>query len=302
MTQFRNRPVDRRAMIQSGLLASACAATMSEATGTAPPQAAAGTSGYADVDGHRIYYERHGFGADIPIVLLHGGAMAIPTAWGDILPRFAARRPVIAIEAQGHGATPDRPGPFRLERLIDDVAGVLDQLSIAQADLFGMSLGGMTALGLAIRHPGRVRAVTMLSAAYQPQGMLPELVMLQRNPQHQPSAALVPLLPTAQHFAAWQADYQMRAPDPANFQNMLGRLTQMLGKWPGWSREQLAGIRARTLIGIGDNDFVRLEHAVEMHAIIPGAQLAILPGTTHMTMMDRGAWLVDMTEARARMI
>ena len=298
MPQIRNQPIDRRTMIQAGILAAACAGTTSAAAEAAPPQPAVGTGGYAPVDGHRIYYERHGSGAGVPIVLLHGGGMAIPTAWGDILSRFAARRPVIAIEAQGHGATPDRPGPFRLERLIDDVTGVLDQLSIAQADLFGMSLGGMTALGLAIRHPGKVRAVTALSAAYQPQGMLPELVMLQRNPQHPPSAALLPLLPTPQHFAAWQADYQKRAPDSANFQSMLGRLTKMLGDWPGWSREQLAGIRARTLIGVGDNDFIRPEHAVEMHTIIPGAQLAILPGTTHMTMLDHGAWLVDMAEAR----
>jgi pimeloyl-ACP methyl ester carboxylesterase len=83
--------------------------------------------------------------------------MAIPTAWSDIMPRFAARRPVIAIEAQGHGATPDRPGPFRLAQLIDDVAGVLDALRIQRADLFGFSLGGMTALGMAINHPDRVR-------------------------------------------------------------------------------------------------------------------------------------------------
>jgi len=298
VTQLPNQPIDRRTIIQTGFLAGACAGMISEATQAAPAQQAAGAGNYANVDGHRIYYERHGRGAGMPIVLLHGGAMAIPTAWGDILPRFAARRPVIAIEAQGHGATPDRPGPFRLERLIDDVAGVLDQLGIAQADLLGHSLGGMTALGLAIRHPGKVRAVTMLSVSYQPQGLLPELVMVQRNPQHQPSAALVPLLPTEQNFAAWQADYQRRAPNPATFQNMLGRLTQMLGKWQGWSREQLAGIRARILIGIGDKDFVRREHAVEMHALIPGAQLAILPGTAHVKMMDRGAWLVDMTEAR----
>ena len=299
MIQIPNQPIDRRTMIQTGFMAVACAGMVSEAAEAAPARQAAGAGDYANVDGHRIYYERHGRGAGIPIVLLHGGALAIPTAWGDILPRFAARRPVIAIEAQGHGATPDRPGPFRLERLIDDVAGVLDQLGIAQADLFGFSLGGMTALGMAIRHPGKVRAITTLSAAYRSEGMLPELVTVQRNPQHQPSAALLRLLPTQQHFAAWLADYQRRAPDPANFQNMLGRLTRMLAEWPGWSQEQLAGIRARTLIGIGDNDFVRPEHAVEMRAMIPGAQLAILPGTTHLEMLGRGSWLVDMAEARS---
>jgi pimeloyl-ACP methyl ester carboxylesterase len=215
------------------------------------------------------------------------------------MPRFAARRPVIAIDAQGHGATPDRPGPFRLERLIDDVAGVLDALRIETADLFGRSLGGMTALGMAINHPDRVRAATILSAGYKAEGSLPDLLEIQRNPQHQPSPALKPLLPTAEDFASWQADYQRRAPDPGNFMNMSERLTRMLAEWSGWTPDQLAAVRARVLIGIGDNDFVLPAHALEMKTLIPGAQLAILPGTTHMTMLDHADWLVEMAEARA---
>jgi pimeloyl-ACP methyl ester carboxylesterase len=122
---------------------------------------------------------------------------------------------------------------------------------------------------------------------------------MQRNPQHQPSAALMPLLPTRKDFASWQADYQRRAPDPANFPNMLGRLTRMLAEWPGWTPNQLATVRAKTLIGIGDNDFIRPAHALEMQTLILGAQLAILPGTRHMTMLDHGAWLVEMAGRRA---
>lgn len=261
------------------------------------------TSGYATVDGLRVYYEVHGGrldGGKTPIVLLHGGMMAIETAFAeDLLPRFARTRPVIAIELQGHGHTGDRDGPITVDQMVEDAAGVLAHLKVKQADLFGHSLGGMISMGMAIRHPGVVRSAIALSSTYTLEGMLPELVKMQRDdPTHQPSAELVPLLPTEADFAAWRAHYERNAPDPSAFDRVLAKLNKMLAEWKGWTPAELRAVRVPVLLAIGDNDFVRIEHAAEMARLIPGAQLAVLPGTTHMNIIKRGAWLEPLINAR----
>ncbi|MFN3514126.1 MAG: alpha/beta fold hydrolase [Phenylobacterium sp.] len=259
-------------------------------------------TGYAAVDGLKVYYEVHGgspTGGRTPLVLLHGGMMAIDTAFTrDLIPRFSKTRPVIAIEQQGHGHTGDRPGPFAVERMVDDTAGVLKHLGVPRAHLFGHSLGGMIATGMAIRHPDLTASAAVVSAFYRLDGMLPELVKMQTDPNHVPSPEIVPLLPTEQDFAAWKANFDRHNPDPASFESVLERLNAMLGGWTGWTDAQLRAIRSPVLIAIGDNDFTRIEHAADMYRLIPGAKLAILPDTTHMNIIERGAWLEPMVEAR----
>jgi pimeloyl-ACP methyl ester carboxylesterase len=259
-------------------------------------------SGYAMIDGLRVYYELHGgapTGGKTPIVLLHGGVMTIDTAFAeDLIPRFSRRRPVIAIEQQGHGHTADRDGPAEVSRMVDDTAGVLAHLGVKQAHFFGHSLGGMISMGMAIRHPGVVRSVTALSSTYVLEGMLPELVKMQRDPTHQPSPELVPLLPTEADFSAWHQSFRGSAPDPTAFEAILVKLNKMLAGWQGWSRDELRSVRAPVLLAIGDHDFVKIEHAADMARLIPNAQFAVLPGTTHMTILKRGAWIEPMFEAR----
>jgi pimeloyl-ACP methyl ester carboxylesterase len=108
---------------------------------------------YAHLPGLDIYYEVHGAGR--PLVLLHGGLLTIESNFDGILPSLAKTRQVIAIELQGHGRTADTDRAFDLEYLADDVVGVLDELGIDRADIFGFSLGGLVALQLAMRHPDR---------------------------------------------------------------------------------------------------------------------------------------------------
>lgn len=292
---------DRRSLLGAGavLAAGLSAATKSSAKDADPPGV---THGYANVSGLRVYYEVHGgpLAADkVPMVLLHGGAMTIETAFPpDSIPRFTRTRPVIAIEQQAHGHTGDRKGPITLNRMIDDTSGVLKHLGVKQADFLGHSLGGLIATGMAIRHPDQVHSVTALSAFYVLDGMLPELARMQRNPTIQPSAALIPLLPTAADFASWKASYERSNPDPKSFDRSLARLNAMLGAWPGWSEAELRSIKTPFLVAIGDNDFVRIEHAAAMKRRIAGAQLAVLPGTTHMNSITRGDWLEPMIAAR----
>ena len=299
MTAGRER-LDRRGVIGAAALVAAGLGgkglTMDAKTNPA-------ITGYAEADGIGIYYEIHGGplrAGDRPFLLIPGGVMAIETAFTGrrLLPLLAEQRPVIAIEQQGHAHTADRPGPMTVERLADDVAAVMDHLGVAKAHLVGHSLGGMAAVETAVRHPDRCASVSALSVSYTLEGYLPELALMQRDPTHVPSAELIPLLPTQADFASWKALYDRAAPNPEAFDEVLAKLNGMLTAWPGWTPAELGAIRAPVLLALGDNDFVRVEHAAEMKRLIPGAQLAVLPGTTHMSIIDRGDWLVPLIEAR----
>lgn len=282
----------------SAALAVVAAATPAEAD----TAVRGGQSGYAPADnGHRIYFETYGRRSGVPIVLLHGGVMSIESAFGpDLIRRFARTRRVIAVEQQAHGHTADRAGvAITYERMADDTKAVLDHLGVAQADFFGHSMGGAISVGMAIRHPDRTRNVTALSTGYRSDGMLPELVEMNRNPSRQPSAELIPLLPRQEDFVAWQETYARVSPDgEAGLQNVLAKLGALINSWPGYTEDQLRGIRAPVLLAMGDRDFITAEHFARMASLIPGAQYAVLPGTTHMSILQRGDWLEAMMAAR----
>jgi pimeloyl-ACP methyl ester carboxylesterase len=258
-------------------------------------------SGRVMSDGLGVYYEVHGgpLAGRTPMVLVAGGLMPIEIAFApDLLPRFAKHRPAIAFEPQGHGHTADRPGASSMEQMAEDVRAVLDHLKVGKAHLLGHSLGGMILTGLAIRNPDRVARLVPVSAPYTFDGMQEELVVLQRDPTHVPSPQLIPLLPTEADFASWKAVYERVNPDPRSFDEVVEKLNVMLGNWPGWPPEEVKTIKAPTLVALGDNDFMRVDFAAQMARLIPRAQLAVLPDTTHMDIcLKRGAWLEPMVQA-----
>jgi pimeloyl-ACP methyl ester carboxylesterase len=94
-------------------------------------------------------------------------------------------------------------------------------------------------------------------------------------------------MPTEDDFRQMQEAYLRLAPDPGYFGAFQAKVSQAANSFPGWPAEELSRITAPTLLVFGDHDFIRLEHAVEMHTLIPGAQLAVLPGATHMSLLHR---------------
>ncbi|GAA5006741.1 alpha/beta fold hydrolase [Actinopolymorpha pittospori] len=242
---------------------------------------------YAPVNGLEMYYEVHGTGR--PLVLLHGGLLTIDSNFGPMLPAFATSRQVVAVELQGHGRTADIDREFTLEHLADDVAGLLDHLGIARADLFGFSLGGLVSTEFAIRHPQRVDRMVLGSSHVRQDGYHEEI----RDPESHPGSTR---MPTSADFAEMKAAYEEVAPDPDHFEAFAARLSAMVSAFRGWPEDAVRAITAPTLIIVGDNDFTRLEHAVEMTHLLPGARLAVLPDTTHMAMMRRTEHVVPMVE------
>ena len=129
------------------------------------------TGKYANVNGIKMYYEIHGEGK--PLVLIHGGGSTIQTTFGSVLPIFAKKYKVIAVELQAHGHTSDRNAPETFQQDADDVAALLQQLGISKASFFGFSNGGTTSLQIAIRHPEVVDKLVIASGAYQREGFIP---------------------------------------------------------------------------------------------------------------------------------
>src|SRR6476660_817259 len=98
------------------------------------------TTGYAPVNGLKMYYEIQGSGE--PVVLLHGAFMAITDDWRVWISELSKTRKVIAVEMQGHGRTADIKRDLSYENLADAVAGLLDYLKIESEDIIGYSQGG----------------------------------------------------------------------------------------------------------------------------------------------------------------
>ena len=138
------------------------------------------TTGYAPVNGLKIYYEIHGEGE--PVVLLHGAFMTITSNWTapwgngttNWIAELSKTRKVIAVEMQGHGRTADIDRDISPENLADDVSALLDHLKIPSADIIGYSLGGGAAMQCAIRHPEKVGKVVIISFAFRSDGWVKE--------------------------------------------------------------------------------------------------------------------------------
>jgi pimeloyl-ACP methyl ester carboxylesterase len=237
---------------------------------------------YALVNGLQLYYETRGSGR--PLVLLHGGLMTIELNFGPMLEPLAARGQVIAVELQGHGHTADTARPMTIEAFANDVVALLDQLGIAQADLFGFSTGGLVAYAVALNAPGRVGKLIVASAvAHRPPGR-----------ESVPPGA--DRLPTQADFQAMRDAYTAVAPDPAHFGEFAARQGALVHEFPGWTGE-LRSLRAPTLLIFGDRDFSPLADVVELLGLLPDAQLAVLPGCTHVGLTRRPGEMVALISA-----
>jgi pimeloyl-ACP methyl ester carboxylesterase len=244
-------------------------------------------SGYAPVNGLEMYYEIHGStsGKSPPLVLLHGGGSTIETSFGKVLPSFAKTRQVIAFGQQGHGRTADIDRPFTFDQSAEDTVALLRYLKIEKADFFGYSNGGHIALQIAVRHPDLVRKLVIESAMFQRDGSDAEFweSFKQANLGDMPREL--------------REVYLKVAPHPEDLPRFFAKSVQRMMDFKGWTPEDIHSIEAPTLVIIGDHDIVRPEHAVLMFRLLPNAQLAVLPGTDHMTIVNRSDWLLSMIEA-----
>jgi pimeloyl-ACP methyl ester carboxylesterase len=258
--------------------------SLAQAQPTAPPK-----SGYAPVNGLKMYYEIHGEGQ--PLVLLHGSFLNIDMTFGQLIPELSKSRKVIALEFQAHGRTADIDRPITFQSLADDVAALLKYLNTGPADIFGYSLGGGVALQIAIRHPESVRKLIICSAPFKSDGYSPET-----------RAALAKLTPELLSQTPLKKEYDRLAPDPQHWAQMVSKVKQVSAA-PYDFTAQAKSIQAPTLIIVGDSDGILPEHVAEMFRLRGGgvngdlgghstAQLAVFPATSHVALIMHTDWLL----------
>jgi pimeloyl-ACP methyl ester carboxylesterase len=257
-------------------------------------QAQKPTMDYAPVNGLKMYYEIHGSRTGEPLVLLHGSYMTISNNWTGWIGELSKTRKVIAVEMQGHGRTADINRDFSYENLADDIAAMLDYLKIKQADLLGYSMGGGVAMQVAIRHPAKVRKVVSISAVFRHDGWVKEAL------------DMFPQL-TADMFkgSPIETEYKKLSPTPDEFPNFVKRVIAMDLKPYDFGADKLKATKAPFLFIHGDADGIRLDHISEMFRLKgdeifgdmrPRAEsrLAVLPNTTHVTLMKQGVTIIPM--------
>ena len=249
-------------------------------------------TGYAPVNGLNLYYEIHGRGE--PVVLLHGAFMTITNNWDGWIEDLSKTRKVIAVELQGHGRTADIAREITSENMADDVAELLNYLKIPRADLIGYSMGGSVAMECAIRHPDKVRKAVIISSTFRSDGMIPEAL-----------ESIQKLKADDFKGSSLDIEYRKLSPTPDDFSKLVNRMAASASKKHDMGADKLKATAAPMFFIHGDADGVRLAHVAEMFSLKGGeihgdmkprstSRLAILPNTTHVTLMQRRLIIVPM--------
>ena len=248
----------------------ACAALAGCAGQTLPPAAASAAQverGHAAVNGIRLYYEVHGPAEGTPLVLLPGGGSTIETTFGRVLPYLSKHRRVIALDEQNHGRSSHRSVPERFTDSADDVAALLRELKVAQADVMGFSNGASVAMQLAIRHPGVVRKLVFAASMTKRSGVAPAFW----ENMSKASFADMP--------QELKDGFLAVNPDQAQLLDMFEKDSERMRNFVETPDEAVQALAIPTLIISGDRDVPTNEHAVELSRLLPQARLMILPGT-----------------------
>jgi len=243
-------------------------------------------------DGTKLYYERTGAGA--PVLLVMGLGMNA-TGWWRTVPVLAEGLEVIAFDNRGAGRSDVPEGPYDADLMADDAMAVLDAAGFERAHVYGISLGGMIAQQIALRHPDRVDRLVL--GATTPGG-----------PQHVRSSDDVLELVGARgtlnaETAAWASvpiNYSRRTREGAG-QRIAEDIARRL-RYPITGRgyngqlgvamtfalgDDAARIAAPTLVVHGDEDvLVRPENGELLASLIPGATLRMWPGAAHLYPTD----------------
>lgn len=264
--------ITRRLFTQLGLLAMSGPAFAEDVWKTVPAPAAlpkADESGSAAVNDIQMYYEIYNAAGGDPVLLLHGG-LGSTLNWGNQVPALTGKHKVIAVDSRGHGRSTRSGQAFSYDLMASDVVAMLDHLKIDKASIIGWSDGGIIGLVLAMNHPDRVKGLFAFGANYNVSGV-------------KPTVESDPVFGLAVGMA--MENYQKLSPTPGEFENFMKQISAMWFSQPDFKPEQLAKIKAPTVIADGQFDeAIKQEHTAELAKLVPGARLLIMPNVSHMAM------------------
>jgi pimeloyl-ACP methyl ester carboxylesterase len=238
------------------------------------PERLAAMGEYVELPGVKTWYEAEGAGD--PLLLLHGGLCTNET-WGAQRADLAARYGLFLPERRGHGHTPDVEGPLSYQDMADDTIAFMESVVAGPAHLVGWSDGGIVALLVAIARPDLVRKVVAMGANFLP------------GPESVAAPALLDHMSAdAPDMAAFRGMYEAVSPDGAeHWPVVVNKVLDMIRTQPTISTDDLACISVPTLVLVGDDDLIALEHTIALYRAIPHSQLAVVPGTSHALPMEK---------------
>jgi pimeloyl-ACP methyl ester carboxylesterase len=218
---------------------------------------------FYDVRGIKIYTEVYGLGK--PLLLLHGngGSMA---SFGRLIPVFAQKYKVVAVDSRAHGRTVDTRDSLSFEMMADDFDALLTAMHIDSAYVLGWSDGGIDAIVLAMRHPNKVIKLASTGA-----NLVPD------------STGLVP--------SYWKsevkkvAEYQKNMPTTAKDKNTY-KIFMLDWLQPNIPFSALKAVKCPSLIIGGDRDLIPVPHTVAIAQAIPKSYLWIVPNSGHATLNE----------------
>lgn len=231
-------------------------------------------------------------GGGEPVVLAH--ALGLDhRMWDDLAARLArAGHPVLAYDARGHGASATPPGPWSMDDLVDDAARLVREWGVGPVAVVGLSMGGMVAQGLAIRHPALVSRIVLANttSAYPPEGVAmwqARIAAVEQGGVGSIAEAAVERFFTAATRAerpelAAAARRTLHATGDAGYAAACRAIAAM-----DW-RPHLGEIRVPTLVVAGGEDVgtpPALSHAIA--AAIPGSRLETIADAAHLSAAER---------------
>jgi pimeloyl-ACP methyl ester carboxylesterase len=225
-------------------------------------------SGYAPVNGIKIWYAVFGRGA--PVVLLHGG-LANSNYWGELVPVLARHYRVVLMDSRGHGRSSRDTRPFGYDLMASDVLALMDFLKIDTAALVGWSDGAIIGLDIAIHHPERLSKLFAFAANSDPSGV--------KDVNQSPVFTAF--------IARAKKEYQKLSPTPTEYDAFLTQITKMWETQPNWTGDDLNSIKLPTWIVDADHDeVIKRENTLFMADQIPNCGLLIEPKVSHFAFLQ----------------
>jgi pimeloyl-ACP methyl ester carboxylesterase len=222
---------------------------------------------YVKVNGVTMWYDDRGEGD--PLVLLHGGLTDSRDFTGN-LDALASLFRLLVPERRGHGHTADIAGPITIEVMAQDTIAFLDSIIGGSARLVGYSAGAIVALWVAVRRPDLVDRLVLVSGAFHPDGMI-----LRPTTDAPPPAPLV-------------GAYAEVSPDGADhFPVVMAKIVRSVDDEPALAPADLNAVACPTLVMAADDDIVTLDHTLALYRGLRDAQLAIIPGTSHLLLHEK---------------
>src|SRR3989475_3805677 len=224
----------------------------------------------------RIYYQTSGAGE--PLLLLHGGFGTVED-FAPQTPALAKHFRVVAFERPGHGHTADTSEPFSFDIMSTNTVDFIEALKLGATNLVGWSDGAITALIVAISRPDLVKRLVCVSGLFNTHAQSPEDLKWIRSLT--PESFRKAGSPLAKR-------YDEISPDgPGHFPVVVEKTKRLWLDEPNIAKEELAKISAPTMVMAADRDAIPIEHTLELFRSIKGAQLCIIPGTTHFLLSEK---------------